>query len=316
MNSSLLPNDKHYLAFSFIMSKRVSSCSFCIAAFFFETMENDNERRALELLTNLNLATEANHNSPTHHQQNNRKLPAYGNYCSTCESRSVLTSRPKVILSYAQSLDGFIGKLEGQQVLLSGKEAMILTHAIRRSCDAILVGVNTVLNDNPKLTIRLVTNPTSKQPIPCVLDSNLRLPIDSNLITRNPLIFCSIKGLWDKEKKQVLEKLGCTVLPVNTVSETDVKLCIKCILGVIKNHGVNTLMVEGGASVVQSFLSNSELIDHLIVTIAPQFLRAGVHVASNSFLGIRASSANTAPLFFESVVYEQFGKDIVIISSL
>ena len=83
------------------------------------------------------------------------------------------TGRPLVSLSYAQSLDGSLAARRGSPLLLSGKASMQLTHRLRASHDAILVGIGTILADDPQLTVRLVQGP---QPQPVILDSHLRLP--------------------------------------------------------------------------------------------------------------------------------------------
>jgi len=87
--------------------------------------------------------------------------------------------RPLITLSYAQSLDGSISANRGSPTAISGPQAMRLTHELRAAHDAILVGIGTILADNPHLTVRLVAG---KNPQPVVLDSNLRFPPGANLI--------------------------------------------------------------------------------------------------------------------------------------
>ena len=81
--------------------------------------------------------------------------------------------RPFVTLSYAQSLDGSIATAAGQPLRISSPQSMIMTHALRAAHDAILVGINTVLADDPSLTVRL---DEGNNPQPIVLDSQLRMP--------------------------------------------------------------------------------------------------------------------------------------------
>jgi GTP cyclohydrolase II len=89
--------------------------------------------------------------------------------------------RSFVTLAYAQSLDGSITTERGQRYRLSGPEAMRFTHALRAAHDAILVGVGTVLADDPELRVRLVEGP---DPQPVVVDSRLRTPATARLLTR------------------------------------------------------------------------------------------------------------------------------------
>ena len=90
------------------------------------------------------------------------------------------TGRPLVTLSYAQSLDGSIADRPGRPLALSGPQAMALTHGLRAAHEAILVGIGTVLADNPRLNVRLVTGP---DPQPVVVDSRLRFPPYANLLS-------------------------------------------------------------------------------------------------------------------------------------
>src|SRR5205823_12555295 len=94
------------------------------------------------------------------------------------------SSRPFVTLSYAQSVDGSIAARPGQPLALSGALSMTLTHQLRAAHDAILVGIGTVLADNPRLSVRLVEG---KDPQPIVADSRLRLPLSANLLYQHPL---------------------------------------------------------------------------------------------------------------------------------
>ncbi len=89
------------------------------------------------------------------------------------------TGRPLVTLSYAQSLDGSIADRPGRPLSLSGSQCMTLTHGLRASHDAILVGIGTVLADNPRLNVRLVTG---ESPQPVIVDSRLRFPPYANLL--------------------------------------------------------------------------------------------------------------------------------------
>ena len=82
--------------------------------------------------------------------------------------------RPRVTLTYAQSLDGSITARSGAPLSLSGAESLHYTHQLRAAHDAILVGIGTVLSDDPRLDVRLVTGPS---PRPIVLDSELRCPV-------------------------------------------------------------------------------------------------------------------------------------------
>ena len=93
-----------------------------------------------------------------------------------------INGRPFITVSYAQSLDGSIATASRQQMQLSGPESMRLTHQLRACCQSILVGIGTVLADDPSLTVRLVEG---KSPQPIILDTRLRTPLDANLVQRS-----------------------------------------------------------------------------------------------------------------------------------
>lgn len=187
------------------------------------------------------------------------------------EHRRRQPHRPFVTLSYAQSMDGCIASNPGQPLALSCQRSLILTHRLRASHDAILIGVNTVLADNPRLTARLVEG---QHPQPVIADSRLRFPLDSNLMRSqilSPWIATCEEA--DEERARVLEDAGARVLrlPSNAQGRVD----LPALLERLSALGIGTLMVEGGAEIITSFLAE-RLVDQLIVTIAP-VLVGGVH---------------------------------------
>jgi 3,4-dihydroxy 2-butanone 4-phosphate synthase/GTP cyclohydrolase II len=203
------------------------------------------------------------------------------------------TGHPLVTLSYAQSLDGSIAirqDTDGQHVApltLSGPEAMVLTHRLRLAHDAILVGIGTVLADDPQLTVRLAEG---RQPQPVVLDSHLRFPLGARLMKhpRSPWIGTLESG--ETEKSLALEACGATILtlPGDARGQVDLSSLLERLGGL----GVASLMVEGGAGVISSFLRDG-LVDQVMLTIAPLFL-GGVH-APGDLPGYNSSRGPTSP---------------------
>uniref|UniRef100_A0A0W0F1R9 2,5-diamino-6-ribosylamino-4(3H)-pyrimidinone 5'-phosphate reductase n=1 Tax=Moniliophthora roreri TaxID=221103 RepID=A0A0W0F1R9_MONRR len=154
-------------------------------------------------------------------------------------------SRPYVTLTFAQSVDAKIAGKEGKQLILSGKESMVMTHWMRTMHDAILIGIGTASNDNPQLNTRHLpsrpSNPAKNGhdnpyhlPRPIILDSTLRLSPNCKLLDnykkglgRRPWVFCSKLGddegnrEWREwmERKQLLEEAGASVITTPTASE-------------------------------------------------------------------------------------------------
>jgi GTP cyclohydrolase II len=119
------------------------------------------------------------------------------------------TRRPLVTLCYAQSLDGSLTAQRGSPLALSSEDSFRFVHRVRAASDAILVGIGTVLADDPQLTVRLVDGP---HPQPIVLDTRLRFPLHARLLERpgpKPWIVTSENA--DQGRQQLLESAGATI---------------------------------------------------------------------------------------------------------
>ena len=174
---------------------------------------------------------------------------------------------PVITLTYAQSIDGCIAPFGGGTLQLSNPKSQQMTHQIRVLHDAILVGINTVLCDDPRLTVRLASG---KDPQPIVLDSRLRFPLDANLL-RDPCVrpiiatgdsSCQIKAAQ-------LTAAGARVIRVPL--QEDGLIDLSKMLPRIKQMGFRSIMVEGGAKVITSVLS-AQVADQLLLAIAPKFV--------------------------------------------
>ena len=209
---------------------------------------------------------------------------------------SSLTMRmPFVTLTYAQALDGSIaGPLgaAGPRLLLSGERAMTLTHGLRASHDAILVGVNTLISDDPQLTVRLVDG---NSPIRVILDSKLRVPLGARALRKQPsssstqtqeaasssppphALIVTLDGVLHDpnslQKLNALQGMGVTVVGVQADGE---HVCLKSALTALHDHHhIQSVMIEGGAAVIGS-CAKSRLANRIIVTLAPQTLVNGL----------------------------------------
>ena len=197
-------------------------------------------------------------------------------------SRARLSDRPFVTLAYAQSVDGSIALARGQRCTLSGPESLQFTHALRACHDAILVGVGTVLTDDPELRVRLVEG---RDPQPVIVDSRLSTPRTARLLTqagRQPWIGTTIGTA--AERHALLETAGCRILPCAAWANGWVDL--DALLRRLHAEGIGQVMVEGGARIITSFL-DAQLVDYVVITIAPVFL--GGLSAVGSFVRSRPS---------------------------
>ena len=175
---------------------------------------------------------------------------------------------PFVTVTYAQSLDGSIAGLEGQPVAISCKESLVYTHALRACHEGILVGIDTVLSDNPALSTRLVDG-TSPRPV--VLDSMLRIPDDAQLLAADnpvrPVVFTTDKSSPERQQALRRKKVCVKVLPAGAHGWLDLSDVLTC-LGTM---GMKSLMVEGGGKIITSFIQN-QAVNHLIVTLSMKML--------------------------------------------
>ncbi|RKP39511.1 dihydrofolate reductase-like domain-containing protein, partial [Dimargaris cristalligena] len=189
---------------------------------------------------------------------------------------------PSVTLTYAQSLDGKIAGPRGQQLILSGPQSMAMTHQLRTTHDAILVGVQTVLNDNPRLTARMCApNTPLENPQPVILDSTLKTPLSCALMTArfdNPaakLPWILTTGQYNLDSKILLEGAGARIFIIDELpAPTDHPdnnshdhnnghgngnnsriISVKSILQCLGTNGIRRVMVEGGARVIDQFLT-------------------------------------------------------------
>ncbi len=180
--------------------------------------------------------------------------------------------RPLVTLSYAQSLDGCLTVNRGQHTKLSDPAAMRLTHMLRASHEAILIGIGTVLVDNPQLNNRLVPG-SSPQPI--ILDTYLRTPLTSRLMQRDdqmPWIFSGSDIDTIRRGAYVGKGAGVFIC----AEERKGYLNLLMIMHYLNKMGVRSIMVEGGSRVISSFL-RCRLVDRAVITLAPVWL-AGLPV--------------------------------------
>jgi 3,4-dihydroxy 2-butanone 4-phosphate synthase/GTP cyclohydrolase II len=174
---------------------------------------------------------------------------------------------PVTTLTYAQSIDGCIAPFGGGTLQLSNPQSQQLTHQIRALHDAILVGINTVLCDDPSLTVRLASG---SNPQPIVLDSRLRFPLDAKLL-RDPCvrpIIATGKFACEKKAEQLIAA-GARVIRVPL--QEDGLIDLSQLLRRIKQMGFHSVMVEGGAKVITSVMA-SRIADQLLLAICPRIV--------------------------------------------
>jgi riboflavin-specific deaminase-like protein len=183
---------------------------------------------------------------------------------------------------------------------LSGQESLAVTHYLRAWHQAILVGIRTVLADNPNLSVRLIPG---ESPQPVVLDSKLRIPTNSNLLnsgTRRPWIATTETATIARQRH--LEIRGAEILRFPRTDRGWVAL--GPLVGEMGRRKIDSLMVEGGARVLTSFMT-ARLVDQVIITVAPVIV-GGVQ----AFCRLSRDPALLPHL--KKVRYANFGKDLMV----
>lgn len=193
----------------------------------------------------------------------------------TIQDSARRVGRPFVMVTYAQSIDGSIATRDRRPLRLSGPASMTLTHRLRSLFDGILVGIETVLADDPQLTVRLVEG---ANPQPVVLDTRLRTPIESRLLRRSDRSSWLVSGEANaSDRAAALVRAGGTVLPCGVDGYGRVDL--DRLMGLLLERGISTLMVEGGSRVITSFIQ-ARLVDLFVITLSP-VLTGGLQVLEN-----------------------------------
>ena len=193
--------------------------------------------------------------------------------------------RPLVTLKLAQTLDGRIATSTGHSKWISSKESRIEAHRLRSHHDALLVGINTVLADDPQLTVRLLE---AVSPHRLVLDSHLRVPLDARIIAdempHRTTIITTARA--SKEKISRVEEKGASVfvLPEDGNGWVDQKVLWRKLAEV----GYTSVLIEGGNVVATACLKN-RAVDRLALFIAPKIIGAGLDTVGD--LGIRTLNA-------------------------
>lgn len=178
------------------------------------------------------------------------------------------TNFPFIVMKVAQSLDGCIATITGESKWITCEESRRRTHILRHECDAILVGINTVLEDNPILDTRHIGN--IKLPTVIILDTNLRFPLNSNLAlssTKRKVIV--VHSSDNKERIEELASANINLIYVENMFD------LKNILELIATQeNLISVLVEGGSHIFSSFVS-SNLIDELHLFVAPIIIGNG-----------------------------------------
>ena len=184
---------------------------------------------------------------------------------------AITASRPLVTVHYAQTIDGRIASRIGDARWVSGERSLRLAHELRAAHDAVLVGIGTVLTDDPKLTVRLVPG---RSPVRVVVDSRLRVPPDANVLApEDARTIVATTARAAEERAAAIRRRGAEVLRVD--ADPDGHVDLRDLLARLRSDGIRSLLIEGGRGIITSALRGC-LVDRLTVCIAPKVIGEGI----------------------------------------
>jgi diaminohydroxyphosphoribosylaminopyrimidine deaminase/5-amino-6-(5-phosphoribosylamino)uracil reductase len=210
-------------------------------------------------------------------------------------AKYITTGFPFVTLKCAMTLDGKISGKNGARMQITGREAVEYAHKLRDENDAVLVGIGTILSDNPKLTCRI---PGGRDPTRVVLDSALKIPLDANVLADSNVVIATTEKN-NGEKKRELEKKGVRVWILGG-DYVEFRALVKK----LASEGMTSVLVEGGAGVYESAVE-SGLVDRFVFFIAPKI--SGEETARDAFKKLPE---------FEVLKVKKLGRDVLVEATL
>lgn len=214
--------------------------------------------------------------------------------------RYINKKKPFVILKTAVTLDGKIATVTGDSKWISSEQSRDYVHKLRSQVDAVLVGINTVLRDDPELTSRR----NKKNPIRIVLDTYLSIPLDAKVLDKkaNTVI---VTGSHENRKIGLLKNKGVKVIGLDS---TNGRIKLKQLIEELGKMSITTLLVEGGGDIYTSFLEQN-MVDKVLFFIAPKII--GGKKAITPFKGKGISRISNA-IKLKDISIRRFGNDILV----
>jgi len=213
--------------------------------------------------------------------------------------------RPYITLKFAQTLDGRIAARDGSSRWISGPKSLRFAHRLRSVNDAVLVGIRTVIADNPSLTVRLVRG---KNPTRIIIDGKLRIPLTARLVKDANRVKTIIVTTHDASarKKEILRKKGVEFIVLPALKDGNIDL--KEIIRILYKKDIKKILVEGGSRIITSFLK-AGLADEVVMILSPKILGRGVETVGD--LGIR-NIKGALKLRLKDI--KRLGEDIICIA--
>jgi 3,4-dihydroxy 2-butanone 4-phosphate synthase/GTP cyclohydrolase II len=176
--------------------------------------------------------------------------------------------RPYVVLKFAQTLDGRIATSTGDAKWISAEAERTVSHALRACCDCVLVGIGTVIQDDPQLTVRMVAGAS---PMRVILDSTARIPATAKVLGTEAATTVITTDRACEERQMGLRRVGARVEVVEGGADG---VDLPAALSRLRHSGIRSMLVEGGAKVITSMLA-AGVVDRMIVAVSPLIIGTG-----------------------------------------
>lgn len=220
----------------------------------------------------------------------------------------IVSGIPYVTLKIALSLDGKIATKSGDSKWITNDPCRSYVHELRDASDAIMVGANTVLKDDPRLNVRL-PGQKARNKIAVVLDERLSIPLSSSLAKRRSGLVVAATAGAPRSKIKKLERMGHKVLICRSTS--DGRVFLPHLLRMLGGFGITSVLVEGGAE-VHSDLIRRGLVDRVVACVAPKLIGGE---GKQWLPGIAVADLRSS-LQLHSVNIRMFGDNVVIEGNL
>ena len=215
----------------------------------------------------------------------------------------ITTGRPYVMMKYAMTLDGKIACETGKSKWVTGEAARQRVQERRNELSGIMVGIGTVLADNPSLTCRI---PDGRNPVRIICDSHLRIPMDCHLVETADKVRTIVATIsLDLKKKRELNMRGVEVI---CCREKDNRVDLQDLMLTLGNEGIDGILLEGGSSLNHSALKYG-IVDRIEVYVAPK-----IFSGSGKYTPVRGIGANTPSeaFFLSNPEVEKIGDDLLL----
>lgn len=216
----------------------------------------------------------------------------------------VITGLPFVTLKAALSLDGKIATWRGDSQWISNEASRARVHRLRSQVDGILVGIGTVLADDPLLTPR-ISRKTARTPLRVIVDPRLRIPLSARLFSDSGPVLIAAGERASKRKGAELKRKGAEVI---FLPDPGGRFALKPLLAHLGQKEVSSLLVEGGAEIFASFL-NEKLADRLWLFYAPLLIGGQ---GAKGMIGGRGAATVAEALRLERLKWQSSGPDYFV----